>query len=110
MTPTAPDRLEALRAQVATAIQRGTDLIADLHAVSDGFALVMPSLAELTEQERLAALATICGFEPALNDRLRDLVEGLADALAGLTTADRGEAWLRRQIAALETGGDVTTG
>jgi hypothetical protein len=94
---------------MAKTIQRATDLLADLTAASDALALLMPSLGELTDAERAANVAVLCGFDEALPDKLRQLVESLADVLAGLTTADGGEAWLRHQLARLETDEDAAT-
>ena len=42
----------------------------------------------------------------ALNDSFPKLLPLPADLLAGLTTADGGEAWLRRQIDALQAPRD----
>jgi hypothetical protein len=102
--PRSVDRLERLRAQLTTTIQRGTDLIADLKSVDDWLQLVMPSLADMPNDERERYVARLCGYDEALPDKLRVLIESLADVLAGLTTADNGQAWLRHQLANLETG------
>ncbi|HEV8614297.1 MAG TPA: hypothetical protein VGU22_02285 [Methylomirabilota bacterium] len=107
--PPSPDRLERLRAQLTATINRGTDLIADLKSVDDWLQLVMPSLADLPNDERERYVARLCGYDQALPDKLRELVESLADVLAGLTTADGGQAWLRHQLSKLETGEDLDT-
>ena len=103
-----PDRLERLRAHIAQMIQHATDLLADLDGLDDGLQLLMPSLGDLTEAERTGHVATLCGFDEALPERLRQLVESLADVLAGLTTSDGGTAWLERQLARLDTGDEPT--
>ena len=107
--PPSVDRLERLREQLATTIQHGTDLIADLTSIDEWLSLVMPSLAELPNEERERYIARLCGYDEALPERLRQLVESLADVLGGLTTADRGQTWLRHQLAKLETGDDLDT-
>jgi hypothetical protein len=104
-----PDRLEMLRTQLATTIQHGTELLADVKALDDGLQLLLPSLGDLTEAERESEVARLCGFDPDLPERLRQLVESLADVLAGLTTADGGHAWLRHQLSRLDTGEDLET-
>jgi hypothetical protein len=96
MPPTS-DRLERLRARLTATINRGTDLIADLKSVDEWLQLVMPSLADLPNDERERYVARLCGYDQALPDKLRELVESLADVLAGLTNADGGQAWLRHQ-------------
>lgn len=105
-----PDRLESMRRRITTTIQDATDLLADLGAVADGLELLLPSLGDLTEAERAEHVAKLCGFDEALPDRLRELVESLADVLASLTTADGGEKWLQQQLARLDTGEDAVSG
>jgi hypothetical protein len=102
--------IEHLRARLTTTIQHGTKLIADLKALDEGFQMLMPSLAELTAAERETGIARLCGFDEALPERLETLVESLADVLAGLTTSDGGQAWLRHQLSRLDTGEDLATG
>jgi hypothetical protein len=51
-------------------------------------------------------MAVLCGFNPVLPTDLHQLIESLADVLAGLTAADGGEAWLRRQVHALQVPGE----
>ena len=96
--------VERLRAQVMTAIQRGTDLLADLKALDDGLARLLPSLSKLPESEREQTVARLCGYDPALRERVRALVEGLADVVAGLTTTDDAAAWRRHQLERLGSG------
>src|SRR5216110_3236927 len=86
------DQLEMFRAHIAQTIQRATDLIADLDKFDDGFQMLIPSMSELTQAERASQIATLCGFDENLPATLRQLVESLADVLAGLTTADGGMA------------------
>ena len=107
--PPSPDRLERLRAQLTATIHRGTALIADLKSVDEWLQLVMPSLADLPNDERERYVARLCGYDQELPDRIRQLVESLADVLGGLTTADGGQAWLRHQLSKLETGEDLDT-
>ena len=96
--------LDRLRTQVTVAIQRGTDLLADLKALDAGLALLLPSLSKLPASERDQSLARLCGYDPALPDRLRALVEGLADVVAGLTSTDGAAAWRRHQLERLGAG------
>ena len=96
--------VERLRAQVMTTIQRGTDLLADLKALDDGLARLLPSLSKLPESEREQVAARLCGYDPALRERVRALVEGLADVVAGLTTTDGAAAWRRHQLERLGSG------
>ena len=103
-----PDSLESMRKHIAQTIQHATDLIADLDTLDDRMQMLMPSLAELTDAERAEHVASLCGFDQALPERLRQLVESLADVLAGLTTSDGGMAWLEHQLARLETGDDLS--
>lgn len=102
-----PDSLELLRGLITTTIQHGTDLIADLKALDDNFPKLMPSLDELTAAEREGQVARLVGFDEDMPERLRQLVENLADVLAGLTTADGGMKWLEHQLSRLETGEDL---
>ena len=96
-----------LRAHVTATIRRGTALLADLKSLDDGLQTLMPTLARLPASEREAMVARTCGFDPALPDRLRQLVEGLADLVAGLTATDGGQAWVRQHVARLEAGEDT---
>ena len=99
--------LERLREQVTAAIQRGTDLIADLKSLDDGLQALMPTLTRLSESEREALVARLCGYDAALPDRLRQLIEGLADLVAGLRESDGAQAWVRQHVARLEAGEDT---
>ena len=99
--------LERLREQVTAAIQRGTDLIADLKSLDDGLQALMPALTRLSGSEREAFVARLCGYDAALPDRLRQLIEGLADLVAGLTGSDGAQAWVRQHVARLEAGEDT---
>jgi hypothetical protein len=96
--------LDRLRTQVMATIQRGTDLLADLKALTAGLALLLPSLSELPPSEREQLVARLCGYDAALPERLRELIEGLADVVAGLTTSDGAAAWRRHQLERLGGG------
>jgi hypothetical protein len=98
-----PD-LVRLREQVTATIQHGTVLLADLTSVDDWLPALMPALARLPESEREAFVARLCGYDASLPDRLRELIEGLADLLAGLTASDGGAGWVRQHITRLEAG------
>ena len=104
--PIPEEQLEAVRARISTTIQRGTDLFADLTSLDEWLQELMPALARMTESERRAFVARLCGYDPALPDHLQQLVQGLADLLGGLTAADGGEAWLRHHLTRLEAGED----
>src|SRR5919108_4366745 len=90
--------LERLRAQVTATMRRSTELLADLKALDAGLALVLPSLSELPASEREHLIARLCGFDAALPDRLHELIEGLADVVAGLTSTDGAAAWRRHHL------------
>jgi hypothetical protein len=96
--------VERLRTQVTTTIKRSTDLLADLEALDERLAVVLPSLAKMAASEREQLAARLCGFDAALPDRLRELIGGLADLLAGLTTSDGGAAWRRHHLDRLASG------
>ena len=94
-----------LREHVAASIQHGTVLLADLKSLDDDWLqTLMPALARLPESEREVFVARLCGYDASLPDRLRELIGGLADLLAGLTASDGGAAWVRNHIARLESG------
>lgn len=93
-----------LREQVAASIQHGTVLLADLKSLDDWLQTLMPALARLPESGREAFVARLCGYDPSLPDRLHELIDGLADLLAGLTASDGGEAWVRHRITRVEAG------
>jgi hypothetical protein len=101
---TTPTELEGLRSHVTATVQHATDLLADLESIDEAFQVLLPSLATLTDAEREALVARLCGYDAALPERLGELVEGLADVLAGLTTADRGQAWLQTHLTRLQAG------
>jgi hypothetical protein len=96
--------LVRLRERVTDTIQRGTDLLEDLTSLDDWLQALMPTLARLPESEREALVARLCGYDASLPDRLQQLIEGLADLVAGLTASDGGEAWVRQRVARLEAG------
>jgi hypothetical protein len=96
--------LVRLREQVSASIQHGTVLLGDLKSLDDWLETLMPALTRLPESEREAFVARLCGYDASLPDRLRALIEGLADLLAGLTASDGGEAWVRHQITRVEAG------
>ena len=98
------DELDQLRTHVTATIRRGTDLLADLKTLDDGLTVVLPSLSDLPTSERQPLVARLCGFDADLPDRLRELVEGLADVLAGLTSTDGAAAWRRHQLERLGAG------
>jgi hypothetical protein len=106
--PTPVTQTEALRAQVTRAIQRTTDLIADLKALVNALASRVPETANATEAERWEEVARLAGLNESTLERLEAVVETLADVLAGLTSADDGAAWLQHQRARLEAGEDTT--
>ena len=99
--------LVRMRERVETAVQRATDLLADLTSLDDWLQDLMPALARLSESEREAAVARMCGYDASLPDELRELIDGLADLIAGLTASDGGQAWVRHHIARLEAGEDT---
>ena len=100
------DHVEALRARISTTIQRGTDLFADLTSLDEWLQALTPALGRMTEGERQAFVARLCGYDPALPEQLQKLIQGLADLLGGLTVTDGGQAWLRQHLARLEAGDD----
>ena len=103
---TAPENLDTLRTQLTDTIEHGTELLVGLKALNDSFPKLLPVLADLSESERATEIAVLCGFHPLLRTYLHQLIESLADVLGGLTAADGGEAWLRRQIDTLQTPGE----
>jgi hypothetical protein len=100
------DQLEPLRTRISTTIQRATDLFADLTSLDEWLQGLMPTLARMTESERQRFVARLCGYDPALPDHVQQLLQGLADLLGGLTSADGGQAWLRHHLTRLEAGDD----
>jgi len=99
-----PEQLETLRSHVTGTVRHATELLADLTSIDEAFQVLMPSLAVLANDERESLVARLCGYDAGLPERLRELVESLADVLAGLTTADGGGAWLHTHVARLESG------
>jgi hypothetical protein len=97
-------QIEGLRAQIASAMKHGTALIADLQAITDRFAVVLPSLGEQTERGRWKTVARLCAIEEKTPEQLEALVENLADVLAGLTTSDGGQAWVQHRQQTLDAG------
>ena len=89
---------------MATTARVATDLLADLKSLDDQFHVLLPAVTRLTGEEREARVAALCGFDPALAARLRELVEALADVLAGVTSSDGGRSWLQHQLDRLEAG------
>jgi hypothetical protein len=98
------DQLEPLRGLVTLTIKDATTLMARLNALDAALAPLVPGLGAMTAGERNAYVARLCGYDETLPARLRDLVESLADLLAGLTTTDGGRAWLQQHMARLEAG------
>jgi hypothetical protein len=97
-------QLEQLRAHVDGTVGHATDLLGSLTSLDEALEVLLPSLADLTEAERQKYVARLCGYDKMLPQHLRDLVENLADVIAGLTTADHGGAWLEHHVARLEAG------
>ena len=95
---------ERLRSEVTTTIKRGTDLLADLKLLDNRLSVLLPSLQDMAESERETFVARLCGYDPDLPQRVRALIEGLADLLAGLTTTDGGAVWLRQHLERLAAG------
>jgi hypothetical protein len=95
---------DGVRAHVDRTIQHATDLLATLTSLDEALQGLIPSLAAMTEAEREAYVARLCGYDETLPERLRELVEALADVIAGLTPTDGGRAWLEHHRARLEAG------
>jgi hypothetical protein len=85
-------------------VGRATDLLAALTTLDETLQLLLPALGSMTDAEREAFVARLCGYDADLPARLRTLVESLADVIAGLTGADAGGAWLEHHLARLEAG------
>jgi hypothetical protein len=98
------DQLEPLRGLVTITIKDATTLMARLKALDAALTPLVPGLVTMTASERNAYVARLCGHDETLPGRLRDLVESLADLLAGLTSTDGGKAWLQQHMARLEAG------
>jgi hypothetical protein len=100
-------RVERLRRVLTRATKHGTSLIADLQLLAGAFQDLLPELAEATGSQRWAEVARVTGLDPAMPEHLTDLVEALADVLAGLGSDDGGQAWLQQQRARLDAGEDA---
>ena len=98
--------LGAFRTQLSDTIEHGAELLVGLKTLNDAFPTLLPPLEILPARERAKQVAVLCGFSPDLPADLHQLIESLADILGGLTAADGGEAWLRRQIDAPQAPGD----
>jgi hypothetical protein len=98
------DEFEGLRHHVERTVGHATTLLGDLTSLDEALQALLPSLAAFTESQREAYVARLCGYDETLPDRLRDLVESLADVIAGLTVTDGGRAWLDHHLARLEAG------
>jgi hypothetical protein len=95
---------ERVHQHVDLTIRHATNLLGSLTSLDEALQVLLPSLASMTEAEREAYVARLCGYDETLPDRLRDLVESLADVIAGLTPTDGGRAWLDHHLARLEAG------
>ena len=98
------DEFDRLREHVTLTARHATTLLGSLTALDEALQLLLPSLTHLTEREREMYVARLCGYDEALPDRLRELVESLADVIAGLTVTDGGRAWLEHHLSRLEAG------
>ena len=96
-----------LREQVSATIRRGTTLLSDLKSLDDWLQQLMPALSRLSGSEREAFVARLCGYDASLPEQLRQLIEGLADLVGGLTTSDGAQAWVRQHVTRLESGEDT---
>ena len=96
--------LDRLRDHVQATIQHATDLLSTLTSLDEVLQGHLPALARMTEAERETYVARFCGYDDALAQQLRDLVESLADMIAGLTPTDGGRAWLEHHLGRLEAG------
>lgn len=92
--------LDALRVRLEATIQHASELGADLSGLADDLALAFPTLLVVSEEERAATAASLCGVDREFPGHLRRLVERLAEVLGAIATADW-EAWLRRELNAL---------
>jgi hypothetical protein len=99
-------QLEQVRTHVVKTVAHATDLLADLTTLDEELQILLPSLGAMTEAEREAFVARLCGYDADLPVRLRTLVDSLADVIAGLTSADGGRVWLEHHLARLEAGDD----
>jgi hypothetical protein len=99
-------RAEILRMHVTGATRHGTELIAALQALADAFPMLAPELTNATERERWLEVARLTGLNREVPEHLSELVEALADVLAGLSSDDGGAAWLELRRARLRAGED----
>ena len=99
-----PQQAEALREQATAAIQRTTQLIAELQALTDGLVTLLADDVERTEAERWRDAARLAGIDDMALERLEALVEALADVVAGLTSDDNGAHWRAHRLAQLAAG------
>jgi hypothetical protein len=99
-----PQQAEALRELATGAIQRTTQLIADLQALADGLATLLPEEGERTERERWRDAARLGGIDATTLERLEAGVEARADVVAGLTSADNGARWRTQRLTRLAAG------
>jgi hypothetical protein len=95
---------QRLRGHVDKTIRRATDLLASLTSLDESLQVLLPSLAAMTEAEREAYVARLCGYDETLPERLRGLVESLADMIAEVTPTDGGRAWLDHHLSRMENG------
>ena len=95
---------QRLRGHIDKTIRRATDLLASLTSLDEALQVLLPSLAEMTDTEREAYVARLCGYDEALAGRLRQLVESLADMIAEVSPTDGGRAWLDHHLARIENG------
>jgi hypothetical protein len=96
--------VDRLRSKVTTTIHHGTNLLAALRSLDEELVLLLPSLQTMPPSEREPFIARLCGYDATLPDRLGELIEGLADVVAGLTTTDGGEVWRRHHLERLAAG------
>ena len=95
---------DQLRSQLTMTIKHATGLLADLTTLDERLTVLLPSLSKQPASEREQLVARLCGYDAALPDRLRELIEGLADVVAGLTTTDGAAAWRRHHLERLGSG------
>src|SRR5262249_46302408 len=95
-----------LREQVTATIRHGTGLLSDLKSLDDWLEALMPALSRVSESEREAFVARLCGYDASLPEQLRQLIEGLAALVGGLTTSDGAQRWVRQHVTRLESGDD----
>jgi hypothetical protein len=95
---------DQLRSHLTMTIEHATRLLADLTALDERLTVLLPSLSKQPASERDQLVARLCAYDAALPDRLRELIEGLADVVAGLTTTDGAAAWRRHHLERLGAG------